>query len=78
MDQKFDAHSLAGVRRHVHGLIDPCLRIKTLMEDRLQDDSVAISDIGVLPVEIDGIAGAIPVPETQCPSVGSYRKLLVE
>ncbi len=78
MHQQFDAHSLAGVWRHVHRLVDPRLGIKALMEDRLQYDAVAIHDIGVLPVEVNGIVGAIPVPEAQCASPSRHRELLVE
>ena len=78
MHQKFNAHRLAGVGRHVHRLVDPRLGIKTLMEDRLQYDAVAVRYIGVLPVEVDDIGGAIPVPEAQCASPSRHRELLVE
>ena len=78
MHQEFDAHSLAGVWCHVHGLVDPGLGIKALMEDRLQYDAAAIRDVGVLPVKVDGIGGAIPVPEAQCASARRHCKLLVE
>jgi hypothetical protein len=78
MHQKFNTHSLAGVWRHVNCLVDPCLGIKALMEDRLQYDAVAVRDVGVLPVEINGIGSAIQVPESQCASFGRHRELLVK
>lgn len=78
MHQKLDAHSLTGVLRHVYSLINPRLSIKTLMENRLQYDAVAIRDVGVLPVEVDSITRAIPVPEAQCASASRHRELLVE
>lgn len=78
MHQKFDAHSLAGVWRQVYRLVDPRFGIKTLMEDRLQYYAVAVRDVGVLPVEVDGIGGAIPVPEAQCASASRHRELLVK
>jgi hypothetical protein len=37
MDQELDAHSLTGIGRHVHILLDVDLAVKTLMEDCLQD-----------------------------------------
>ena len=78
MHEELNAHSSAGVWRQVHHLVDPRLGIKALMEDRLQYDAVAIRDVGVLPVEVNGIGGAIPVPEAQCGSVSTHRELLVE
>jgi hypothetical protein len=78
MYQKFDAHCLSGVWTHVHLRVEPGLGIVTLVEDRLQDVAVNISDVSVLPVEVDGISGAVPVPEAQCASTSRYRELLIE
>jgi hypothetical protein len=78
MHQEFDAHGLPRKRRHVHRLVDPRLGIKALMEDRLQDVAIGIRDIGVLPVELDGVGSTIPVPEAQRASARRYRELLVE
>jgi hypothetical protein len=33
------------------------------MEDRLQDGAIAIGDVGILPVPVDEVEGAGPVPE---------------
>ncbi len=79
MYEELDAHSLAGVWRHVHDLVDPRLGIKQLVEDRLQNIAVTIGDVGVLPIEVDAdIGGAVPMPETQCASASRHRELLVK
>jgi hypothetical protein len=78
MHEEFDAHSLASVWCHVHRLLDPRLGVKALMEDCLQDLAVAISNIGVLPVERDFVGCTIPVPEAQCASNTRHGELLVE
>jgi hypothetical protein len=44
----------------------------------LQDVGVNISDVSVLPVELDSIRGAVPVPEAQRASGRRYRELLIE
>jgi hypothetical protein len=61
--EKLDSYSLSGERRHIHDLINPSFRIHTLMKDCLQNIAINIGDIGVLPVKIDSVRGAIPVPE---------------
>jgi hypothetical protein len=33
------------------------------MEDGLKNVAVGISDVSVLPVEVDGVSAAVPVPE---------------
>jgi hypothetical protein len=78
MHQELDAHGLPSIRRHVHLFVDPILRIVTLVEDRFQDVAVNISDVSVLPVEVDGIGGAVPMPEAQCAGTSWYRELLIE
>ena len=78
MHQEFDAHGLPRIGRHVHELADPSFCIGGLMEDRLQDVPVDIGDIGVLPVERDGIRGAIPMPEAQRAACRRHRELLIE
>jgi hypothetical protein len=78
MHQEFDAHSLPGVWRHVHRLANPLLGVQALMEDRLQDNAAAIGNVSVLPVELNVIGGAIPVPEAQCSSASRHRELLIE
>jgi hypothetical protein len=58
--------------RHVHRLVDPGLRIVTLMEDRLQNGARAIRNVSILSVELNGGFGAVPVPETQRASTSRY------
>ena len=48
------------------------------MVDRLQDSAIAIGDISILPVEGNGVKGAVLVPEAQC-GVSRHRpELLIE
>jgi len=61
MHQELDTDGLSRIRRHVHRRIEPGLSLGTLMEDGLQDVAVGIRDVGVLPVEVDDISGAIPM-----------------
>jgi hypothetical protein len=61
--QEFYVHRLSCEGRHVNLLVDPSLPIFTLMEDGLQNGAVAIGDISVLPVELNGVSGVIPVVE---------------
>ena len=63
MDQELDTDSLAHVRGKSHRLVNPRLAVATLMENGLEDVAVAICDVSVLPVEIDGVSGALPMPE---------------
>src|SRR5437016_9957122 len=78
MHKEFDAHGLPPIGRHVHQLVDPALCVQALMEDRLQNVTGGIGDVSILPVEHNGVSGAIPVPEAQCTRTSWYRKLLVE
>jgi len=78
MHQEFDAHGLPRIRRHVYPRVEPRLRIVTLVEDCLQDVAVDIRDVSVLPVERDGIHGAVPVPEAQRAAGRRHRELLIE
>ena|SRR5437867_1072723 len=48
------------------------------MEDRLQDRARGICDVSILPVEGNGVGGAVEVPEAQCASASRYRELLIE
>lgn len=64
MYQKFYSHRLPRKGRHVYLLVDPSLPIFTLMEDGLQNGAVAIGDMGILPVELNGVSGVIPVVKT--------------
>jgi hypothetical protein len=48
------------------------------MEDYLQNVTVAIGDISVLPVERNAVSGVIPVVEAQRASTGRNCELLVE
>jgi hypothetical protein len=63
MHEEFDSYSLSGEWRHVHYLVNPCLRIHTLMKDSLQDIAIDVCDVGVLPVKVDTIGRAIPMPK---------------
>jgi hypothetical protein len=65
MHQELDTNSLAHVRANIHRLVNPGLAVATLMENGLKDVAAAIGDVSVLPVEIDGISGAVPMPEAQ-------------
>ena len=48
MHEEFDPDGLSGEWRHVHYLVNPCLRVQTLMKDRLQDIAIDVCDVGVL------------------------------
>ena len=48
------------------------------MEDRLEDVTVAIGDISILPVERDTVGGTGIVPEAQCGASRHRPELLVE
>jgi hypothetical protein len=63
MHQKLDADSLANIRGKIHCLVNPGLAVATLMENGLKDVAVAIGDVSVLPVEVDGVSAAVPMPE---------------
>jgi hypothetical protein len=76
--QELDAHRLPRIGRHVHCLVDPRLRVVTLMEDGLQDGAGAIRDVSILPVERDGVDRKVPVPEAQCASTSGDHELLIE
>jgi hypothetical protein len=62
MYQELDPDSLAYVRSKIHDLVNLGLAVARLMEDGLKDVIVAIGNVSVLPVEVDGISGtASPV-----------------
>jgi hypothetical protein len=63
MHQELDANGLAHVRGQIHRLVNPGLAVATLMENGLKDVAVGIGDVSVLPVEVDGVSGAVPMPE---------------
>ena len=63
MYRELDADSLAFLRSKIHGMVNPGLAVATLMEDGLTDVAVAIGDVSVLPVEIYGLSGAVPMLE---------------
>ena len=64
MHQELDADSLTYPRSKVHRLINPTFGVASLMEDGLEDVTVAIGDVGILPGVIDAEAGVtVPVPE---------------
>jgi len=48
------------------------------MEDRLQDVTIAIGDISILPVERDAVIRAVLVPEAQCGASRHRPELLIE
>jgi hypothetical protein len=63
MRQELDADGLAHVRGKIHRLVNPGLAVATLMENGLEDVAIAICDVSVLPVEVDGVSAAVPMPE---------------
>jgi len=63
MHQELDANHLTYVRGKIHCLVNPGLAVATLMENGLKDVAVAIGYVSVLPVEVDGVSGAVPMPE---------------
>jgi hypothetical protein len=48
------------------------------MEDRLQDISITIGDISILPVERNAVISAVLVPETQRARTSRDSELLIE
>ena len=62
MDQELDADRLAHVRGQIHVWLTQDY-VATPMENGLEDVAVAIGDVSVLPVESDGVSGAVPMPE---------------
>ena len=63
MHKELHAHGLSRKRCHVHYLIGPSLGIDALMKNGLQDVAVNICDVGILPIEIDAVSRAIPMPK---------------
>ena len=63
MHQEPDADGLAYLGGKIHRLVNPRLAVATLMENGLNDVAVGVGDVSVLPVEVDGISGAVPMPE---------------
>jgi hypothetical protein len=63
MHQELDPNGLAHVRGQIHCLVNPGLAVATLMENGLKDVAIAIDDVSVLPVGINGVSGAVPMPE---------------
>src|SRR5207249_11680282 len=77
VQQEVDTHGLCRIRAHVHYLVGPVHSI-THMEDRLQDVTIAIGDISILPVERDAVISAVLVPEAQCGASRYWPELLIE
>jgi hypothetical protein len=77
MHQKLDAHGLARILRHVHQYVGP-VRCITQMVDRLQDITIAIGDISILPVERNAVISAVLVIETQYARTSRDCELLIE
>jgi hypothetical protein len=63
MHQELDTNGLAHVRGQIHRLVNPGLAVATLIENGLKDVTVVIGDVSVLPVEVDGISGAVTMPK---------------
>jgi hypothetical protein len=63
MHQELDADGLAHVRGKIRRLVNPGLAVATLVKNSLKNVAVAIGDVSVLPVEVDGVSGAVPMPE---------------
>ena len=78
MYQEFEAHRLSGIWCHVHGLANPDLVIRALVEEGLQDVTVRVGDVSVLPVEVDGVSATGPVPKTQGAVIAGYCELLIQ
>ena len=78
MRQELDAHRLARIWRHVHGLVDESRRRIACVEDGLQNVAVAIGDIGVLPVERNTVSSTVLMPEAQDTGTSRNGELLIE
>jgi hypothetical protein len=63
MHQELDTNGLAHVRGKIHRLVNPELAVATLMENGLKNVAVTIGDVSVLPVEVDGVSAAVPMPK---------------
>jgi hypothetical protein len=63
MHQELDPDGLAYPRAKVHRLVNPRLAVASLMEDSLKDVSAGVRDISILPVEVNDVSGAVPMPE---------------
>ena len=75
MYQHFKPQRLPGIGRQVHRLRHPDLVVSTLMEDGLGDTirvslteglqnvTIRVGDVSVLPVKVDKIGATSPVPE---------------
>jgi hypothetical protein len=48
------------------------------MEDRLQDVTIAIGDVSILPVERNAVISAVLVPEAQRARTSRDSELLIE
>ena len=63
------------LRRQIQRLVNPGFAVATLVENRLKDVAVAIGEVSVLPVEVDGLSAAVPMPEAWH-SVSRHRLLI--
>ena len=78
MHQELEADGLPSILRHVHRLVHPGVVVRALMEDGLQNEAVAVCDVGILPVECDDVSSTGPIPEAQCASDSWHGELLIE
>jgi hypothetical protein len=76
--QELDPHGLPRKRCHVYLRIDKPVCIVTHVEDRLQDSAGSIRDVSILPVERNGVGGAILMPEAQRALTRGDGELLIE
>ena len=78
MHQELDPHSDPSGRRHVHRLLHPHVVVRALVEDSLQNETVAVGNVRILPVKGDVVCSTCPIPEAQCAATGRHRELLVK
>ena len=79
MHQEFNTDILTYPRAKIHRLLNPTFRVARLMEDGLEDVTVGICDVGVLPGVIDAECGiTIPVLEVKLSVSRNRSKLLIE
>lgn len=64
MHQEFETYCLPGIRRHIHGLVHPDFVVSALVEEGLQDVTIDVGDVSVLPVEGEEVSATGPVPKT--------------
>lgn len=62
MHQELDADVLTRMRGKIHSLVNQDWQLPTLAENGLKDVAVAVWEVNILPVEVDGVTPAVPMP----------------